>query len=59
MWAKQSEMFAPLSDLVGEFGEMKTTKKNKTKKNPWQWVPIQQKAFDNIMAAIPKESGLS
>ena len=29
MWAKRSEMLAPLSDLVGECGETKTTKKNK------------------------------
>ena len=34
---------------------MKTTKKNKTKKNPWQWDLIHQKAFDNIKAAITKE----
>jgi len=27
MWAKRSEMLAPLSDLVGECGEMKTTRK--------------------------------
>ncbi len=33
MWAKRSEMLAPLSDLVlvGECGEMKTTRKNKVK----------------------------
>ena len=55
MWAKWSEMLAPLSDLVGECGEMKTTKKNKAKKNPWQWDPIHQKAFDNVKAAITKE----
>ncbi len=35
MWAKCSEMLAPLADLVvGECGETKTTKKNKTKKKP-------------------------
>jgi len=33
MWAKRSEMPAPLSDLVGECGEMKTTRKNKVKNN--------------------------
>jgi hypothetical protein len=27
MWAKRSEMLAPLSDLVGECGETKTTRK--------------------------------
>ncbi len=29
MWVKCSEMLAPLSDLVGECGETKTTRKNK------------------------------
>ncbi len=32
MWVKCSEMLAPLSDLVGECGETKTTRKNKRKK---------------------------
>ncbi len=40
MWARRSEMLAPLTDLVGECGEMKTTRMNKTKKKPWQWDPI-------------------
>ncbi len=35
MWTKCSEMLAPLSDLVGECGETKTTRKNKVKKKPW------------------------
>ncbi len=30
MWAKRSEMLAPLTDLVGECGETKATKKNGT-----------------------------
>jgi hypothetical protein len=34
MWARHSKMLAPLTDLVGECGEMKTTKMNKTKKLP-------------------------
>ena len=32
MWAKRSEMLAPLSDLVGECGETKTTRKKQGKK---------------------------
>ncbi len=32
MWARGSEMLAPLTDLVGECGETKTTRMNKTKK---------------------------
>ena len=31
MWVKSSEMLAPLTDLVGEWEETKTTKKNKLK----------------------------
>jgi hypothetical protein len=55
MWQKCSEMLAPLTNLVGECGETKTTKKNKTKKKPWQWESIHQRAFDNIKATIAKE----
>jgi hypothetical protein len=59
MWAGRSEMLAPLTDLVGECGETKTTRMNKTKKNPWWWDPIHQQAFDNVMAAIAKETVLA
>ncbi len=48
-------MLAPLTDLVGECGETKTTKKNKTKKKPWRWELIHQQAFDNVKATIAKE----
>jgi hypothetical protein len=54
MWQKRSEMLAPLTDLVGECGETKTTKK-KTKKKPWWWESINQQAFDNVKATIAKE----
>ncbi len=59
MWVRHSEMLAPLTDLVGECGETKTIKKNKTKKKPWQWDLIHQQAFDNIKAAIAKETVLA
>jgi hypothetical protein len=55
MWQKRSEMLAPLTNLVGGCGETKTTKKNKTKKKPWRWESIHQRAFDNIKATIAKE----
>ncbi len=42
MREKRSEMLAPLSDLVGECGETKTTRKNKVKKKPWQIKFIKQ-----------------
>jgi hypothetical protein len=59
MWARRSEMLAPLTDLVGECGETKTTRINKTKKKPWWWDPIHQQAFDNVKAAIAKETVLA
>jgi hypothetical protein len=55
MWAKRSEMLAPLSNLVGECGETKTTRKNKVKKTSWHWDSIHQIAFDNAKATIVKE----
>jgi hypothetical protein len=55
MWQKCSEIPAPLTDLVGECSETKTTKKNKTKKKPWWWESIHQQAFDNVKATIAKD----
>ncbi len=55
MWAKHSEMLAPFSNLVGECGETKTTRKNKVKKTPWHWDSIHQIAFDNVKATIVKD----
>jgi hypothetical protein len=48
-------MLAPLTDLVGECTETKTTKKNKTKKKPWRWESIHQQALDNVKSTIAKE----
>jgi hypothetical protein len=55
MWQKRSEMLAPLTNLVGEYRETKTTKKNKTKKKPWHWKSVHQQAFENVKATIAKE----
>jgi hypothetical protein len=52
-------MLAPLTDLVEECGETKTTRMNKTKKKPWRWDPIHQQVFDNVKAAIAKERVLA
>jgi hypothetical protein len=59
MWARRSEMLAPLTDLVGECGEIKTTRMNKTKKKPWRWDPIHQQAFDDVKATIAKKTVLA
>jgi hypothetical protein len=55
MWAKRSEMLAPLSHLVRECRETKTTRENKVENNPWHWDPIHQIAFDSIKTTITKE----
>ncbi len=52
-------MLAPLTDLVGECRETKTTRMNKTKKKPWQWDPIHPQALDNVKAAIAKATVLA
>jgi hypothetical protein len=59
MWVRRSEILAPLTDLVGECGETKTTRVNKTKKKRWRWDPIHQQAFDDVKAAIAKETFLA
>jgi hypothetical protein len=56
MWTRRSEMLAPVTDLVGECRETKTTRMNKTKKKLWWWDRIHQQAFDNVKAAIAKET---
>jgi hypothetical protein len=44
---------------VVECGETKNPRMNKTKKRPWQWDPIHQQAFNNVKAAIAKETVLA
>eukprot|EP00804_Cyclotella_cryptica_P027451 CCRYP_008864-RA/>CCRYP_008864-RA protein AED:0.29 eAED:0.29 QI:0/0/0/1/1/1/2/245/709 len=46
IWARRSEILAPLTNLVGECGHTKVTRANKTKKKPWHWDDIHQQAFD-------------
>ena len=55
IWAKRSNMLAPLTDLVGECGQTKTTKAKGTKKAPWHWNEVHQKAFDNVKSTMAKE----
>jgi hypothetical protein len=54
IWARHSEIFAPLTNLVGECGHTKVTKANKTKKKPWHWDNIHQQAFGTIKATIAR-----
>ncbi len=59
MWARCREMLSTLTDLVGECEEAKTTRMNETKKRPWRWDLIHQHVFDNVKAAIAKETVLA
>ena len=55
LWEKRSEMLAPLTDLVGECGQTKVTKAKGTKKVPWHWDEVHQKAFNTIKTTIAKD----
>jgi hypothetical protein len=55
LWARRSNMLAPLTSLVGECGQTKTTKAKGTKKVPWHWDKVHQKAFNHVKATIAKD----
>ena len=55
LWARRSQMLAPLTSLVGECGHTKVTKANKTKKRAWYWDEVHQVAFDNVKATIARD----
>jgi hypothetical protein len=55
LWAKCSKMLAPLTDLVGECGQTKVTKAKGTKKVPWHWDEVHQKAFGAAKTTIAKD----
>ncbi len=48
-------MLAPLTSLVGECGQTKVTRAKGTKRVPWHWDEVHQKAFNHIKATITKE----
>ncbi len=48
-------MLAPLTSLVGECDLTKSTKAKGTKKVPWHWDEVHQKAFNHIKATITKD----
>jgi hypothetical protein len=48
-------MLAPLTSLVGECGMTKTAKAKGTKKVPWHWDEVHQRAFDHVKATIAKD----
>jgi hypothetical protein len=52
-------MLAPLTSLVGQCGQTKTIKAKGTKKVPWHWDEVHQRAFNHIKATIAKDVVLS
>jgi hypothetical protein len=55
LWERWSDMLAPLTSLVGECGQTKTTKAKGTKKVPWHWDEVHQRAFDHVKATIAND----
>ncbi len=55
LWARWSKMLAPLTSLVGECGQTKVTSAKGTKKAPWHWEEVHQRAFNLVKATIARE----
>jgi hypothetical protein len=55
LWARWSNMLTPLTSLVGECGQTKSTRAKGTKKVPWHWDEVHLRAFDHIKATIAKD----
>jgi hypothetical protein len=55
IWARLSKMLAPLTSPVGECGQTKITIAKGTKKVPWHWDEVHQRAFDHVKATIAKK----
>jgi hypothetical protein len=51
-------MLAPLTSLVGECGQTKSTRAKVTKKAPWHWDEVHQRAFNHVIATIAKDAVL-
>ncbi len=44
-----------LTSLVGDCGQAKSTKAKGTKKVPWHWDKVHQRAFNHVKATIAKD----
>jgi hypothetical protein len=55
LWARWSNILAPLTSLLGECGKTKTTKAKRTKMVPWHWDKVHQRAFNHVKATIIKD----
>jgi hypothetical protein len=54
-WARWSNMLAPLTSLVGECSQTKTTKAKGTKEVPLHWDKVHQRACYHLKATIAKD----
>ncbi len=55
LWAGRSKILVPLTSLVGECGQTKTSKAKGTIKVPWHWDEVHQRAFNHVKATIAKD----
>ncbi len=56
LWARWSNMLSPHTSLIGECNQTISTKASKgTKKVPWHWDKVHQRAFDHVKATIAKD----
>jgi hypothetical protein len=55
LWARRCNMLAPLTSLVGECGQTKTTIAKGTKNVPWHWDEVHQRAFNHLKATTTKD----
>eukprot|EP00804_Cyclotella_cryptica_P012131 CCRYP_009831-RA/>CCRYP_009831-RA protein AED:0.17 eAED:0.19 QI:0/0/0/1/0/0/2/0/493 len=53
--ARHSKVLAPLTSPVEECGHTKVARANKTKKLPWYWDTVHQKAFYDVKTTIAKD----
>jgi hypothetical protein len=52
---RQSNMLAPLTSLVGECSQTKSTEAKRTKRIPWHWDEVHQRAFNHVKTTIAKD----
>ncbi len=54
-WARRSDMLSPLTSMVWECSQTKTSKAKETKKVPWHWDEVHQRAFNHTKATNAKD----